>query len=48
MGGYSNGACKHFPVVGYIPFEVFLLVNYFFDATNTYDRVFIKKQANFR
>ena len=37
-----------FLVVGHIPVEVFLLVNYFICATHTSNRMFCKGQATFR
>ena len=40
MGLIRRGALKIFLVVGHIPVEVFLLINYFFDATHTSNRVF--------
>ena len=49
MGAYSKRAYLSgaFLVVGHIPVEIFLLVNYFFDATHTSNRIFFKGQANF-
>ena len=34
-GGLLEGGLKIFLVVGHIPVEIFLLINYFFDATHT-------------
>ena len=42
------GALKVFLVVVHIPVEIVLLINYFFDATHTGNRVFFKGQSNFR
>ena len=37
-----------FLVAGHIPVELFLLINSFFDATHTSNRIFFTGQANFR
>ena len=48
MGAYlkwdlvRGGALKIFFVVGHVPDEIFLLVNHFFDATHTSNRIFSK------
>ena len=34
-------------VVDHIPAEIFLPVNYFFDATHTSNMIFLKEQENF-
>ena len=48
MGVYSRGqAFKIFLVVSHILVEIFLLVNYFFDATHASNRMFFNGQANF-
>ena len=36
------GALKIFLVVGHIPVKICLLINYFFDATHTSNRIFLK------
>ena len=43
MGG---GGLKTFFVVGHIPVDILLLVNYFFDARHTRNRIFFKGQTN--
>ena len=46
MGAYSKGGLKLFQIVGHIPVESFLLINYFFDGTHTSNRKFYKGQAD--
>ena len=46
-GLIQRGGLKMFLIVGYIPPEIFLLVNYFFNATHTSNRVFCKGHVNF-
>ena len=41
-----RGALKIFLAVGHISVETFLLINCFFDATHTSNRVFFKGQTN--
>ena len=48
MMAYSKGGLKIFLVVGHIPVEISLLVNYFFDAAHASNRAFFKGQANVR
>ena len=38
-GDYSSGGLNIFVVVGQIPVEIFLLINYFFDGTPTSNRM---------
>ena len=45
--GVFEGGLKFFLLFGHIPVELFLLVTYFFDATQTSDRIFFKGQGNF-
>ena len=47
-GGIIRGVFKILLAVDQIPVEIFLLINYFFDATVTSNRLFFKGQANFR
>ena len=52
MGAYSKrglirGDLKIFLVVGHIPAEIFLLVNYFFDATHTSNWIFLEGRQLF-
>ena len=51
-GGYLFfgylGALKIFVVAGHIPVEIFLLINCFFDATHTSNRMCSEGKANFR
>ena len=47
IGGLFEGAQKMFLVVGHITVEIFLLINNFFDATHTSNRIFFKGQAKF-
>ena len=42
------GALKIFVVAGHIPVEIFLLINCFFDATHTSNRMCSEGKANFR
>ena len=43
---WGKGILKIFLVVGHIPVEIFLLVNYVFDTTHTSNRIFFTGQAN--
>ena len=48
MGAYLSGVLnKIFLVVDHIPVEIFLLVEYFFDATHTSNRIFFKDMQIF-
>ena len=47
MRAYSKGGFKFFLVVGHIPVEGFVLVNYFFDTTHTSNRDIFTGQKNF-
>ena len=47
-GGLFEGASKSLLAICHIPVEIFLPVNYFFDATHTSNRIFCKGQATFR
>ena len=47
-GGLIRGGLQIFLVVGYIPVEIFLLIDYFFKATHRSNRMLSKWQANFR
>ena len=42
MGVYSKGVLKCLLVVGLIPVQIFLLIDYFFDASHTSNRVFLR------
>ena len=42
-----RGGFKIFLVVTHNPVETFLLINYFFDATHTSNRIFLKDRQIF-
>ena len=46
-GVYSKVHLKIFLLVGHFPVEIFLLINYFFDATYTSTKMFLKGKGNF-
>ena len=54
MEAYSRGrglldeGFKIFLVVGPIPVEIFLIMNYFFDARHASNRITFSEQAKFR
>ena len=41
-GGLFEGALKIFVVVTHVPFETFLLINYFFDSTHTCNGILLR------
>ena len=47
MGLIRGGGLKIFLVVDHIPVEMFLPINYFFNATHTSKRIFLKDRAAF-
>ena len=48
MGAYSRWGAQNISwVVGHIPVEIFLLVDYFFNATHSSNAMFFKGLANF-
>ena len=42
-----GGGFKIFLAVGHIPVEIFLLVNYFFEATHTSNKMFLRARQIF-
>ena len=46
-GSLYEGSYKSFLIIGHIPVDIVLLVNYFFDATYTSNRVLLKGTGEF-